>query len=234
MYSNPYEDYIRSILGYPNYNSQPDYFQDYNCNTCNLANSYNYDIKNEFNENKNSELEECYPEIYKIVYPMVQKACQDIPETITKEKLDNLVDEIYSNLEGNDQIILNINLNNSIENVNHINNDNTKAKSTSQTQVPRMFNGKRIIEEPKRDPKYEQTENKIENRNSEEEPRETRQFNRNLSDIIRILLIRELLGRPNRPGNRPPFPPPGRPPRPPYRPVRPPYNRDWENDIYEY
>ena len=66
------------------------------------------------------------------------------------------------------------------------------------------------------------------------EPRkETRQFNRGLSDIVRILLLRELLGRPGYPANRPPFPPPGRPPFPPYMPPRPPYNRDY-NDLYEY
>ena len=49
---------------------------------------------------------------------------------------------------------------------------------------------------------------------------EDRQFrNRGLQDLIRILLIRELLGRPGHPGHRPPMPPHGRPPmRPPFPP----------------
>ena len=41
--------------------------------------------------------------------------------------------------------------------------------------------------------------------------------NTNLNDLIRILIIRELLGRPGFPGGRPPRPP-VRPPRPPMRP----------------
>lgn len=56
--------------------------------------------------------------------------------------------------------------------------------------------------------------------------KETRHFNKNLSDLIKILLIRELLRRPIMPGPRPHRPP--MPPRPPMRP----YNR--ETDIYEY
>lgn len=59
-----------------------------------------------------------------------------------------------------------------------------------------------------------------------ENTKETRHFNKNLSDLIKILLIRELLKRPIMPGPRPPYPP--MPPRPPIRP----YNR--ETDIYEY
>ena len=79
---------------------------------------------------------------------------------------------------------------------------------------------------------------------------EDRQFrpirNRTLRDLIRILIIRELLGRPGFPGNRPPMRPPfpGRPPRPPMRPPfpggpggRPPMmpRSDFDNyyDIYE-
>ncbi len=46
------------------------------------------------------------------------------------------------------------------------------------------------------------------------EKRETRQINKGLRDLIKILLLRELL---NRPGQRPPMPGPG-----PYPPVRPP------------
>ena len=51
---------------------------------------------------------------------------------------------------------------------------------------------------------------------------EDRQFrNKGLQDLIRILLIRELLGRPGRPGNRPPMPPPRPPMRPPFPPGGP-------------
>ncbi len=67
---------------------------------------------------------------------------------------------------------------------------------------------------------------------------EDRQFrNKGLQDLIRILLIRELLGRPgnrppmppHRPPMRPPFPPggPGQGPRPPIMP------RNAYYDLYE-
>ena len=88
-----------------------------------------------------------------------------------------------------------------------------------------------------------------ENKNSEikredrgiENRGEDRQFrNRNLRDLIKILLIRELLGGIRNPG-RPPMPPPRPPMRPPFPggPGRPPFgpgprpnNRYY--DIYEY
>ena len=62
--------------------------------------------------------------------------------------------------------------------------------------------------------------------------------NQGLRDLIKILILRELINKPIfRP--RPPMPRPPRPPRPPMRPGmgRPPFNRDlYEQDenIYEY
>ena len=82
---------------------------------------------------------------------------------------------------------------------------------------------------------------------SSKEDRQTR--NQGLQDLIKILLIRELINnsgfRPRPPAPpRPPVPPPppprpGRPPRPPMGPGpgRPPFNRSmYEQDygIYEY
>ena len=208
MYNNSYEEYIRSVLGYP-HNANNDITQDFN--------NDNYYTQNNYDEKRSSELEECYPEIYKIVYPMVQKACQNTDGQISKEKVDEMVDEIYSNIEGNDQI-----------NINVVNTVNVENRSSNKAET-RYFNGKKVIEEPKR---------QIENHNKvgeKQENRETRQFNRGLSDIIRILLLRELLGRPGcfggqcRPGPGP------RPPRPPFPPPgRPPYFRDLNNDLYEY
>ena len=149
MYNQSYDEYIRSVLGYSEFN--PNY---------------------QFEEYRNSELEDCYPEIYKIVYPMVKKRCQNLTQSIGKEKIDTIVEELYSNIES--------------------------------TEIT-----------------------KEENRNS-------RQSN-NVMDIIKILLLRELLGRPNRPGFRPQFPPPppGRPPFPPNRPQNSQFYRDY-GDIYEY
>lgn len=142
-------------------------------------------MNSSFNQNNNQELEQCYPEIYKVVYPMVKRACQNVNTSVTKEMIDEMTDELYVMVEGNDDVYLNINLNNNVENVNTV-------KSVTQNNRS---------QEVRQESKEIRSEN--------------RQINRGLSDIIRILILRELLSRPGGPENRPPFPPPP-PPRPPF------------------
>lgn len=206
MYNESYDEYIRSILGYPNYQSD------------NYMNTYN----NEYFENNipqnssNDEIEECYPEIYKIVYPMVRKACTNNSEPMTPELIERMTDDIYSSIEA-DNIInisnVNINLTNDIKN-----NENRN------TNIPRN----NLRQDNKSTSEYK------ENKNSE--------INRNLRDLIKILLIRELLGGirnpgrppmpPSRPPMRPPFP--GGPGRPPFGPGPRPRPNNRYYDIYEY
>lgn len=137
------------------------------------------------NEN-NRQLEACYPEIYKVVYPMVNKACSSNTKPVTSELIDELTDEIYAAVENDTEINININLTNEIQSSG---NRNTSSRVKTET-------AKKISQ----------------NRG------EDRQFrNRGLQDLIRILLIRELLGRPGGfPGNRPAFPPNRPPMRPPF------------------
>lgn len=162
MYNESYEEYIRSILGYPNYNSMD--YSDFN-------------------------LESCYPEIYKVVYPMVNKACSNNTKPITPELVEDLTNEIYSAIEIDNEINLNINLTNKVKN----NNRNQKISSNSI---------------------------KTETEMTEENRGEDRQIrNKGLQDLIRILLIRELLK--------------GRDGFPRYRlPIRP-HNFNVYPDIYE-
>ena len=99
MYNNEsFDDYIRSILGYQNMNNM--YIQN---------NSNNYNLSN---NNNREELENCYPEIYKIVYPMVSQRCSTMSQPVTRETVENMTDEIYSAIEVNSEINLNINLQN--------------------------------------------------------------------------------------------------------------------------
>ena len=82
--------------------------------------------------------------------------------------------------------------------------------------------------------------NSVKNENLKDKPEnrgEDRQLrNRGLRDLIKILIIRELLGRPGhrppRPPVRPPFPG-GRPGMPPQGPNRPPMMPRNIYDIYE-
>ena len=219
MYNETYDDYIRSILGYQarnqfeQYNQEmPEYqsYQEYRNPTFNT----NINISG-----NNVELENSYPEIYKIVYPMVTKKCENVrSETFSKNDIENMTDEIYYALEEKQEKRININLTNDIS--------STKAQNSSAISTSAKVENKR--------PDVRISQKAIENS-------EKRQINSGLRDLIQILLIRELLNRP-RPPFRPPMPnPPGPGPRPPMRPPfrpgpgRPPFNRDFGsyNDLYE-
>ncbi len=180
MYENEsYDEYIRSILGYPNNynmynNSQDDYYMPYR-NIQNL---------------QNDELENCYPDIYKKVYPIIRNRCSQITEPFSRELIDNLTEDIYSNFEvNNNEVNLNINLQNDVS-----------GSSVKQGQTRENRGG------PSRETR------------TNESFREDRQIRNNLlRDLIRILILREFHNRPNRPP-RPPFPGPrpggfGFPPR---------------------
>lgn len=219
MYNETYDDYIRSILGYPTrnqleqYNHEPQEYQGYQ-EYRNPTFNTNINISG-----NNVELENSYPEIYKIVYPMVTKKCDNMRgETITRDDIENMTDEIYYALEEKQEKRININLTNNIS--------STKSQNSSAISTSAKVENKR--------PDVKISQKAIENS-------EKRQINNGLRDLIQILLIRELLNRP-RPPFRPPMPnPPGPGPRPPMRPPfrpgpgRPPFNRDFGsyNDLYE-
>lgn len=175
MNDSIYEEYMRSVLGY-----QP----------ANYDNSNNINME-EISNRQTQELESCYPDIYRIVYPMVQKACSQNTQIITRELVDSMTNEIYFSVEDKEAL---------------------------------------------------ENRDKKENENQETENRQIAR-NQGLNDLIRILILRELLGRPGFPafpGKRPPRPPmrpPMGPPRPQPRPGMRVYNRDLfetYNNLYEY
>lgn len=180
MNDSIYEEYMRSVLGY-----QPMNTYDMNYDNWKMQNM------TAMNTIQMKELEDCYPDIYRIVYPMIQKACSQNTRTVTRELIESMTDEIYFAVEDKEMV-----------------ESQDKEEKTEDRQIRR---------------------------------------NTNLNDLIRILLLRELLGRPGFPGpqgGRPPRPGPPRPPmRPPMGPPRPgmgPFNRqsygsfDGEYDLYEY
>lgn len=190
MYQNSLEEYMRNVFGYQMTQNNT-YGENQNCNCMNAQ---------YMGREGNSELEECYPEIYKIVYPMVRKACSENTKPITRELVEELTNEIFLTVESNEPVNLNINLTNEV-------NKTVQNRNTSKEEVKEIH------------------------RNSE-----TRQSNFLLNDLIRVLIIRELLGRPGFrppfPGNRPPFHP-GRPPFPgpgPRPPMRP---REFDESYFE-
>ena len=216
MYNNEvFDDYIRQVLGYPN-NIQSCTEQQYsNYSYFNNPNMMDNTVgNNNINIINENELESCYPEIYKVVYPMIKKRCSQINEQVTEELIEQITEEIASNIEPTEtnDIQVNINLQNEL-NENRIKTSevykNTAISETSKSSNSRTNNLRQTQENQK------QINENRSSRNNEE-----KRFRRNtLSDLIKILIIRELLGSP---GGRPPRPPfPG--PRPPFPGPRPPF-----------
>lgn len=212
MYFQSYEDYIRTILGYPvqnemSYNTYP------NC-------SYEYIEQPRYS----SEIMDLYPDIYKIINPMVCKICEANSKPITRELVEQMTDEIYLNIENDTTIeedVVNVRVNlpptkseNSSNNrqgrTRDLNNENSSSKKIRDN---RQGNGNNVNDL-----------NKV----GDSQNRIIRPFRRNntLRDLIKILILNQLLGggRPHRPNPpRPPFPGnpgprPGPGPRPPIQP----------------
>ena len=198
MYDNQYEEYIRSVLGYSS--------------TANMNQNqmYQNEYPNPSQISMRNDLEAFYPEIYKIIYPMVQKACDGNMGANSREEIEQMTDEIYSAIEDNNQINLNINLGNTVSTTN-LNTQNRNELHKEEVQ------------------KKSSEKQEVENRNTEGESRISPR-NNNLRDLIKILLIRELLRR--RHNHFPPRPPHN--PRPPMRPPIMPRNYQPLYDIYEY
>lgn len=198
MYYQNYEDYMRTVLGYPIEN-QCTYGRDF------LEEMPNYQV---LYEDRN-ELEDCYPEIYKVLYPMVCEMCDNCNKPITRDKIDEMVEKISERVEQNHEINIRINIDNRSETKeveNRAGNVNTKPNAI---RTNTMVESAKRLQEP--------------------ENRQRRPQNPLLRDLIRILILNRLLGgffpgRPPRPRPpvRPPFP---GGPRPPMRPQP----RDYED-----
>ena len=225
MYYDDYENYIRSILGYP--------IQMPNTYSNNLSMQYEYVTQTPRYSN---EVLELYPEIYKIVNPMVCKICEANTKPITRELIDQMTEEIYLNLENEpgmsemDTVNVRVSLPEEKKSRNEARTSGVKSPIKSNNEQNRMQE------------KREKREDIVTGR----ENRENRQTRRNstLQDLIKILILNQLLGgnmrppRPVPPRPRPPFPggpdlnprppfpgEPGPNPRPPIRP------RDFYGDM---
>ncbi len=134
---NSYEEYMQSVLGY----NSPNTYRE-------TENNYYYDTMR-VNQNM-QEVNNLYPEIYGIVYPVVQKVCSRRGFlNINEEQINQMVEEVYSVVEADEEE----------DTRDNIKNGDVKNPRAKETRRP-----------PRR--------------------------NFLLRDLIRILIIRELLGRP--------------------------------------
>lgn len=170
MFNQDYEEYMRNVLGYnPNYQN----------NTYRDNNYYPTQNQAYYNEN----LEAMYPEIYRKVYPLVMREVATNTRGITEDRIEEIVNKIYDELEDKQSREIEQDKVNS----NGVYSNNTKNVKTTEVK----------------------------------EDRQPRPRNNLLRDLIRILLLRELLRRPHFPI---------RPPRPRYpgeMNIEPPIPRDY-------
>lgn len=197
MSYNSYEEYMNNLLGKSMLNQKEVPIENNIVINTEIGNIEENNSNNDVDTYNldNNKFETFYPDIYKIVYPMVCKRCLEVNEEITEKLVEGITNEIYEVIEKDE-----------------IYEENREIVSQNSYTSFRNSRNYRNI------PKIE--ENRIQ--------RETRQRNFLLNDLIRILVLRELIGsgrrlpRPNPP--RPPMPPrPGEFPPPPPRPgARPP------------
>lgn len=199
MYYNEYEDYMRSVLGYNNRNSVNPYNENY---------EQSYYSMPTYNSNPimvKDNIEDLFPDIYKIINPMVCKICQNNTRPITNELVEQMTMEVYSNIEADEINIVNVNI-------------ETRESNNSKTVNQKQIENREVKDSKKQ---QESAENRSTN-----ESRAPRINNPLLRDLIKILILNQLLGGGNFPGRqpmRPPFPGHGGPGVPPRPPVRPPF-----------
>lgn len=214
MYYQSYEDYIRSILGYP---------LQTNSNYPNIT--YDYLDDCEFNSNTmprySNEILDMYPEIYKIINPMVCKICEANTKPITRELVEQMTDEIYLNIEGNanldeDTVNVRVTVPSGKDNSQRSTNSSSPSKNNAvqtqskQNRISSVENNSRLTEtRVKPNDRQENISSKQKQQENENLVPQNRQVRRNttLRDLIKILILNQLLGN-NRPQHRPPRPRP--------------------------
>lgn len=99
MYNQSYEDYMRNVLGY---NPMPDN----NCMPCDTYDNYRMfnpmmmSAPTQMPMQNTDEIEQLYPDIYRIINPMVCKICSENTRPICREVVEEMTDTIYRQVES--------------------------------------------------------------------------------------------------------------------------------------
>ena len=142
-----YEDYMQNILEgsyYPYQNTYEQNFRDYGY--CNQVEDFYNIPQNIYNRNNFGytfivDADDLYPEIYKIIYPMIKKACRKIAKPIDEGLVEDITREIYNNLEAENIVNINISVDN-VENRSNSTPPTVKQTSTleNRSSGSRKFN----------------------------------------------------------------------------------------------
>lgn len=199
MYENEYENYMRSVLGYPTNNT-------YNINSFPYRSNNNI-IRDNY--------EQLYPDIYKVLKPMVKKVCSNVRSMdISSETIEDMANEIYNNIESDAMDITRAGTENSLKSneaeVRAKSDYGFKGNSDSNTRgSTTASNNHRANSGTIGDCKLSSSDSTAD-KNTREQNRGCC-CNPTLKDLIKILIITQLISNSN---NRPPKPPPPYPPRP--------------------
>ncbi len=180
MFNETYDNYIRNVLGNQEYNDMNSNM--YMGNTFQDNQIPQYDMPNNFVNNSQNEIERYYPEIYKVIYPMIKKACMGNMMQITPNRIEELTNEIYIAIESDNMLNVNITIDNEIkektpqENRN-MHNRNTNTRYQAQSTRNNRGESRNIVNRYRR--------------------------NKGLEDLIKILLIREFSNNPQKFYNQP-------------------------------
>lgn len=128
MYYNNYEDYMRNVLGYSYMNNNT--YQQYDNNYSNY-NYYNNMQMNQYQaRNDVSDIEKMYPEIYRIINPIVCKMCDNNNQPISESLIEQMTNEIYDNVVNRTEIqnVINLNVNTREAGISECNDCNTNSE----------------------------------------------------------------------------------------------------------
>lgn len=223
MYYQNYEDYMRQVLGYPM--NDPNIYETYDYRNDQMYQD-TYSTRNQLMPTlPEEEIRKCYPEIYHLVNPMVCKVCETNTQPITKELIEKMTDEVYTAIEDTSTAV-NIRVNTPKVEENRVSNSNTNRSNNEEIRSPKVRTERtsKSINSNTENRETKSSTTMTENRDNSVIT-ETRHSNSSLRDLIKILILNQILGNRPRPP-RPPFPggpgPGMPPPRPPFPGGRPP------------
>ena len=212
MYYNDYEDYMRSVLGYSSTNDNT------YCNSCNYGINYNDMDYNNY-RNSATNIEHMYPEIYRIINPMVCRMCDNNNQPVTEYLIERMTDEIYDNVVNRAEIqnVINLNIStrdgnkelieSAVENRGEVKENRSSISKNSNTLNLSNKTNSNCTTNLKQNDLINTNNRSIESDERETRSPQPRRRNRLLRDLIRILILNRII-RPGRPRpNRPPFGP---------------------------
>lgn len=124
MYNQTYDDYMRNVLGYSNldgYRMSSMNNMGMNSETmnnlginpmCTMNTTGMYTMNMNAQDMSCEDIENLYPEVYRIIFPMICSSCDKIQVSslVTDEMVTHITDEIYDKVELDPRINIDLNI----------------------------------------------------------------------------------------------------------------------------